>query len=47
VVVLHGWLGDHTNFDTLLPYLDGTAFTSCSPICAATKIVGGMNVGSY
>lgn len=27
VLVLHDWLGDHTNYDALLPYLDGNAFT--------------------
>jgi len=26
VLVLHDWLGDHTNYDALLPYLDGDAF---------------------
>ncbi|QTD91819.1 alpha/beta fold hydrolase [Burkholderia anthina] len=27
VMVLHDWLGDHTNYAALLPYLDETAFT--------------------
>lgn len=27
VVVLHEWLGDHTNYDPVRPYLDGGAFT--------------------
>lgn len=27
VLVLHDWLGDHSNYDTLLPHLDGAAFT--------------------
>ncbi|KVH37683.1 alpha/beta hydrolase [Burkholderia cepacia] len=27
VMVLHDWLGDHTNYAALLPYLDDTAFT--------------------
>jgi len=27
VLVLHDWLGDHTNYDAVLPYLDGNAFT--------------------
>ena len=27
VLVLHDWNGDHTNYDAVLPYLDGTAFT--------------------
>ncbi|RQS76905.1 alpha/beta hydrolase [Burkholderia sp. Bp8963] len=27
VMVLHDWLGDHTNYDPLLPYLDTAAFT--------------------
>lgn len=27
VLVLHDWLGDHTNYDAILPYLDGEAFT--------------------
>ncbi|MDM8354767.1 alpha/beta fold hydrolase [Pandoraea communis] len=27
VLVLHDWLGDHTNYDALLPYLDGATFT--------------------
>ncbi|MBN3790398.1 alpha/beta hydrolase [Burkholderia sp. Ac-20353] len=27
VMVLHDWLGDHTNYDPLLPYLDTTTFT--------------------
>ncbi|MBM2771462.1 alpha/beta fold hydrolase [Burkholderia anthina] len=27
VLVLHDWLGDHTNYAALLPYLDETAFT--------------------
>ncbi len=27
VLVLHDWLGDRTNYDPILPYLDGAAFT--------------------
>ncbi|KMW46849.1 alpha/beta hydrolase [Ralstonia insidiosa] len=27
VLVMHDWLGDHTNYDAILPYLDSTAFT--------------------
>lgn len=27
VLVLHDWNGDHTTYDPLLPYLDGTAFS--------------------
>ncbi|MCA8431183.1 alpha/beta fold hydrolase [Burkholderia seminalis] len=27
VMVLHDWLGDHTNYTATLPYLDETAFT--------------------
>ncbi len=27
VVVLHEWLGDHTNYDPVRPYLDGDRFT--------------------
>jgi len=27
VLVLHDWLGDHTNYDELMPLLDGSAFT--------------------
>jgi 3-oxoadipate enol-lactonase len=27
VLVLHDWLGDHTNYDAMRPYLDGDAFT--------------------
>lgn len=27
VLVMHDWLGDHTSYDCLMPYLDGTAFT--------------------
>ncbi len=27
VLVLHDWHGDHTGYDSVLPYLDGTAFT--------------------
>lgn len=27
VLVLHDWLGDHRNYDAVLPYLDGSAFT--------------------
>lgn len=27
VLVMHDWLGDHTTYDAVLPYLDGTAFT--------------------
>ena len=27
VTVLHDWLGDHRNYDAVLPYLDGSAFT--------------------
>jgi len=27
VLVMHDWLGDHTNYDALVPYLDGEAFT--------------------
>lgn len=27
VLVLHDWLGDHANYDVLLPWLDGQAFT--------------------
>jgi pimeloyl-ACP methyl ester carboxylesterase len=27
VLVMHDWNGDHTNYDPVLPYLDGTAFT--------------------
>lgn len=27
VLVLHDWLGDHSNYDTLMPWLDGQAFT--------------------
>ena len=27
VLVLHDWNGDHTNYDPMLPYLDGATFT--------------------
>jgi 3-oxoadipate enol-lactonase len=27
VLVMHDWLGDHTNYDSVMPYLDGAAFT--------------------
>ena len=27
VLVLHDWNGDHTNYNSVLPYLDGKAFT--------------------
>src|ERR1700757_1697928 len=27
VVVLHDWNGDHTNYDSILDYLDGASFT--------------------
>ena len=27
VLVLHDWNGDHSNYDPVLPYLDGAAFT--------------------
>lgn len=27
VLVMHDWLGDHTNYDTVMPSLDGAAFT--------------------
>lgn len=27
VLVMHDWNGDHTNYDGILPYLDGAAFT--------------------
>ena len=27
VLVLHDWMGDSTNYDAILPYLDGEAFT--------------------
>nr|WKF60247.1 Dihydrolipoyllysine-residue acetyltransferase component of acetoin cleaving system [Paraburkholderia busanensis] len=27
VLVMHDWLGDHTNYEAMRPYLDGTAFT--------------------
>ena len=27
VLVLHDWLGDHANYEALLPWLDGQAFT--------------------
>ncbi|WCM22968.1 alpha/beta hydrolase [Paraburkholderia bryophila] len=27
VLVLHDWLGDHTNYEAVIPYLDGAAFT--------------------
>ena len=27
VLVMHDWLGDHTNYDPVRPYLDGDAFT--------------------
>ncbi len=27
VLVMHDWLGDHTSYDSVLPYLDGNAFT--------------------
>ena len=27
VLVLHDWNGDHTNYDSVLPYLDGVSFT--------------------
>lgn len=27
VMVMHDWLGDHTTYDSLRPYLDGDAFT--------------------
>jgi 3-oxoadipate enol-lactonase len=27
VLVLHDWLGHHTTYDAILPYLDGAAFT--------------------
>jgi len=27
VLVMHDWMGDHTNYDAVLPYLDTTAFT--------------------
>lgn len=27
VLVMHDWLGDHSNYDAVMPYLDGTAFT--------------------
>jgi len=28
VIVLHGWLGDYTVFEPMLPYLDTDTFTS-------------------
>lgn len=27
ILVMHDWLGDHTNYDPTLPYLDGARFT--------------------
>ncbi|MCY0858576.1 alpha/beta fold hydrolase [Cupriavidus sp. D39] len=27
VLVMHDWLGDHSNYDAAIPYLDGTRFT--------------------
>lgn len=27
VLVMHDWLGDHTNYESVMPYLDGAAFT--------------------
>ncbi|MBR8655279.1 alpha/beta hydrolase [Achromobacter sp. Marseille-Q0513] len=27
VLVMHDWLGDHTNYEAMLPYLDSTTFT--------------------
>ncbi|MQR02447.1 alpha/beta fold hydrolase [Glaciimonas sp. GS1] len=27
VLVLHDWLGDHTSYDSVIPYLDGAMFT--------------------
>ncbi len=27
VIVLHDWMGDHRNYDPMIPYLDGNTFT--------------------
>lgn len=27
VIVMHEWMGDHTNYDTTIPYLNITDFT--------------------
>jgi pimeloyl-ACP methyl ester carboxylesterase len=27
VLVMHDWLGDHSSYDALMPWLDGRAFT--------------------